>query len=359
MSDDSISLDNERTVGNTFVLSTDEKDALGEIGNICMGTSATTLSTLLGKRVTITTPRVDIYRGKEYLREYEKPVVATEISYTQGLDGNNIFLLKKEDALLITNLLMGGGQAEEDLESMYMSAISEVMNQMIGASSTALANILHITVNIAPPKISEIDAEHAAEEAASSQEWLVLVRFRMEIEDMLMSNIMQIMPFAFAKKLAGALLNGDIEEPSVEQPAMPAKKEEDAQREQPTPEQVPETETRPVYAAESRPLQVRTAKFQSFDETTPDASEDKGRQQNIDLIIDVPLQVTVVLGKTKKSVREILDMGIGSVIVLDKLAGEMVEVLVNGKTFARGEVVVIDDNYGVRITEMVGTHLKF
>ncbi len=332
-------------------LTTDEKDALGEIGNICMGTSATTLSTLLDKRVTITTPTVTVIRGNEFLDEYERPVVSTEVSYTKGLDGDTIFLLKKDDAILITTVLLG---SDEQAHELYLSAISEVMNQMVGAASTALADILHAHVNISPPITKEISRDDAEDEILRhSSEVFIRISFRLEIEDLLTSNIMQLFPFEFGKRLAESLTAPPV--PIVKKPEMPA---------------VPVAPARPqTYAAEqntrntapARPersekpkVELKTVKYQSFSD--PDSSEfsmmpDLDRS-NIDLIIDVPLQVTVLLGKTKKSVKEILELGRGSVIVLDRLAGEMVDVLVNGKQFARGEVVVIDDNYGVRITEL-------
>ena len=351
-----LSLDNEKelcAVGEA-ILSNDEKDALGEIGNICMGTSATTLSELLGKRVVITTPRVTTCTGKEYLREYEKPVVATAVTYIQGLVGHNVFVLKKDDALAITGLLMGGGSSEEEIGELYLSAISEVMNQMVGSSSTALANILHVHVNISPPETTEFAEEDEIIEKVFSDEMLIRINFRMEIEDFLVSNIMQLMPFAFGKKLAGSLLNKEEQKP-VEQPKKVAAA--DNRNRGSMEKRMEESVVERAQKDDKKTMELKAAKFQSFDAN--DISQaGNALQQNIDLIIDVPLQVTVVLGKTKKSIREILDLGMGSVIVLDRLAGEMVDVLINGKEFARGEVVVIDDNYGIRITEMMSEQIK-
>ncbi len=352
-SDTGADMENTLMNNNPVTLTDDEKDTLGEIGNICMGTSATTFSTLLGKRVVITTPNVTISNGNEYLREFEKPVVVTRVNYTQGLDGLNIFLLKKEDALLITNLLMGGDQSEEELAEMYLSAISEVMNQMVGASSTALANLLNVHVNISPPITTEFSRDDQDSEAVFPDEMFVRISFRMEIEDFLESSIMQFMPVRFAKKLAESLLSGNNPEPKtvVKPVIMPEKKAESAPKsssvQPPSYQAVPEPEEN-----QKKPVKISTARFQSFDDET-EKKETRASQHNMDLIIDVPLNVTVVLGRAKKSIREVLDLNLGSVIVLDRLAGEMVDVMVNGKMFARGEVVVIDDNYGVRITEVM------
>jgi flagellar motor switch protein FliN/FliY len=229
------------------------------------------------------------------------------------------------------------------------------MNQMVGSSSTALADILHVNVNISPPVTTELSPEDHIIGTAFSDEVLIRISFRMEIEDLLVSNIMQIMPFAFGKKLAASLINGEEHEPAGKEIPKTAAGLNNK-------EGVVSGMDDPVLKRnqpdEKKSVELKTVKFQSFDEINAGQSARASGQQNIDLIIDVPLQVTVVLGKSKKSIREILDMGMGSVIVLDRLAGEMVDVLVNGKVFARGEVVVIDDNYGVRITEMMSGQIK-
>ena len=330
-------------------LTSAEKDALGEIGNICMGTSATALSTLLDKRVTITTPTVTVIRGNEYLDEYERPVVATEVSYTKGIDGDTIFLLKKDDALMITAVLLGG---DDQVEELYMSAISEVMNQMVGASSTALSDLLHAHVNISPPVTREISPEDADEERSRhNSEVFIRISFKLEIEDLLTSNIMQLLPFDFGKRLAESLTTPAAAPPVSTPPRMP---EPVAPAMEYAPAPVRETPIKPEKNDKQK-VELKAVKYQSFSDPDPaDFSMMRSEfdKNNIDLIIDVPLQVTVLLGKSKKSIKEILELGRGSVIVLDRLAGEMVDVLVNGKLFARGEVVVIDDNYGVRITEL-------
>ncbi len=342
-------IENEKNQAE-IILNSNVKDTLGEIGNICMGTSATTLSTLLGKRVNITTPKVSICKGSEYLDEYEKPVVATNVSYTEGLDGKNVFLLKKEDALKITNLLMGNeGEPGEEIEELYLSAISEVMNQMVGSSSTALADILHVGINISPPITKElIKGDKEAEQLFTQEESSIKISFRMEIDELLVSNIMQIMPIEFGQRLVDSLNdNKEDEVPEVQEqnPEPPVK---EVKQENKTPEKTEKT------------VDLKAVKYQSFsNETAAQRTAEKNEsKKNIDLIMDVPLQVTVVLGKSKKSIQEILNLNMGSIIVLDRIAGEMVDVLVNGKLFARGEVVVIDDNYGVRITEIVSTKYK-
>jgi flagellar motor switch protein FliN/FliY len=351
--------DNELSGSNIedITLSDLEKDTLGEIGNICMGTSATTLSTLLGKRVNITTPRVSTCRGNEYLDDYDKPMVATEVSYIQGVDGINVFLLKKDDALAITRVLVG---SDDDLDELYLSAISEVMNQMVGSSSTSLADLLHVSINISPPVVHEITRDNASN---SDGELLIKTSFRLEIEDLLVSNLVQIMPFEFGRKLVRKLIGEEKVEsapaPPVTPPAPPVRTAAPVPLEPMAPPAPKAKEKDDLRMRNEEKVELKAVKFESFEARGSDYfMEHPEMNKNIDLIIDVPLHVTVVLGKTRKSIKEILEFNRGSIIVLDRLAGEMVDVLVNGKLFAKGEVVVIDDNYGVRITEITSDNNK-
>lgn len=336
-----------------YNLSNSEKDALGEIGNICMGSCATTLSTLLGKRVTITTPQVSLCNRENIFDGYEKPLIVAQVAYIKGVEGNNVFLVKKEDALLMTDLLMGndGSSPEEELKEYYLSATSEVMNQMVGSSATSLADILQTDTNISPPEVTEVSREDNFNGVDFEDEIYIKVSFRMEIEGLIVSNIMNLMSYDFGKNLV-SLLTGE-EEQEVEAPVQ-------QQINQTAPVDTPpakEMATPPPRKKAAPPIQekeieLKTVKYQSFgDENVANFLQDFDKK-NINLLMDVPLQVTVVLGRSQKSIEEILRLNMGSVVVLDRLAGEMVDVHVNGKLFARGEVVVIDDNYGVRITEL-------
>ncbi len=336
-------------------LSAIEIDTLGEIGNICMGASATALSTLLDRRVNITTPQVSVCTSANQLGVYKRPYVAVEVAYTEGIFGQNVFLLKQEDALLITDLLMGGDgsmSSDNDLEALYLSALSEVMNQMVGASATSLANILGIPVLIAPPTVKEIlmDDDNL-DNILSLQEAFIKTSFSMEIEGLLGSEIMQILPYDFGVELVRTLM-GEAEPAPAPPPvaATPPPPPPPA-----APPATPVAPPAPVQPSHNYKVEVSTVQYQDFAEEADPATSTRGLagRDNIDLIMDVPLNVTVELGKSKKSIKEILALKMGSVIVLDRLAGEMVDVLVNGKLFAKGEVVVIDDSYGVRVTEII------
>lgn len=325
-----------------------EKDALGEIGNISMGTAATTLSTLLRNKVVITTPRVDITTMAELGKEYPIPFVAVEVKYTHGLEGVNLLILKEDDVKLITDLMMGGDgtNVSGDISELHLSAIGEAMNQMVGSSATSLSTMFDKSINISPPKAFVIDfTDESPYDAFDSNEPLVRVAFSMEIGTLLKSEMMQLLPIDFAKELVNNLLGGAPNAPDDE----PLQKQEEAQAppiepKKPEIKQTVVNKTEPEKAVKAQPVV-----FQQLNEETPEALQGA----NMDLIMDIPLQVTVELGRTKKTVKDILELGTGSVIELDRLAGEPIDILVNGKLVAKGEVIVIDENFGVRIIEMI------
>ncbi len=340
--------DKEAVLGG-FELTANERDAIGEIGNICMGTAATTLSTLLGNKVSITTPRVGVGHVDQEIGDHEGKYVSVEVSYVHGIEGSNVLLIKERDVFVITSILMGeeyDENAEIELDELHFSAISEVMNQMVGSSATALSDIVKQPVNISPPNVRQISLD---DYEGNNSDTTINIKFAMEIENVLQSEIMQIMPYEFGKKLSSCLLmevmGSDNNTQAAPEETMP-KSAQTARQPAPKSQRVQEQETNRIG--------VRSVQYQSFD-ATPGRTKNGGIEsgENIDFIMDVPLQVTVELGQCRKTIKEILGLNMGSVIVLDKLAGEMVDIFVNGKLFARGEVVVIDDNYGVRVTDIV------
>lgn len=340
-------------------LTPEEKDILGEMGNICMGASATTMYTLLGRRVNITTPQVHVYASDEVLAVYRTPFVIVTVEYSMGVQGKNLLILRERDSALITELLMGGdGNIDLDsveLDELHMSAMSEIMNQMIGASATSLSNMLGRQVGITPPTAACVDADTDVSGFLDGSRFVIKVSFDMEIEGLLKSKLMQLMPIETGKKLAKALLEGTEQAAPVGAP--PPQKGDEKRVETAAGGLAKRGETPAMHRENGRrgeealPVSVKPYTFESFDERGM-IEAPPAENPVIDLISDIPLQVTVELGKTKKSINDILNMGVGSVIVLDKMAGELVEVVVNGKHIARGEVVVIDENYGVRITDI-------
>ncbi len=341
-----------------------EEDTLGEIGNICMGTSATTLSTLLGKKVSITTPRIRYTSRHELSSDYPLPYVVIEVEYSDGLKGSNILVVKKEDASIIADLMMGGSGQVIDLDDMSLSAVSEAMNQMMGSATTSMSSMFDHRININPPRVSMVDfAEDESMGVLFNEEYdnLVKISFKMVIENLLDSEIMQLIPFTYAKEMANTLMNtipdSDPETSIAESMVRPPKQEE-IQPDTPASavewdeplawESTSGVETSHQDAVKKEQVPVRPVQFSGLDETTT-----RPEIRNIDIILDVPLDISVELGKNKMSIKEILELGPGSIIQLDKLAGEPVDLLVNGKLIAKGEVVVIDENYGIRISAIV------
>ena len=378
------------------LLTTDERDAVGEIANISMGSSATTLYSLVNHKVDITIPEVSLAKWEDVVGDYERHCVFIQIKYTAGLDGSNIMVLKEHDVKVITDLMMGGDGSNTDgeLGELHLSAISEAMNQMMGSAATSMSTLLGKMIDISPPEASLVDLNEfksGGEIASFLDGTFVKIAFRMQIDELVDSTIMQLYTIDFAKSLYGTFISQNM---SADTPApAPAPAPTPAPTPAATPYAPPPAETpaqqpdmqagmangmqmgmpmmngmqmgmpmmngmqmgMPMMNGMQVPPQmnmqnmsIQPAQFQSFSGNTAMAGD-----ENIGLIRDVPLEVTVELGRTKKSIAEILDFAPGTIIELDKIAGEPIDVLVNGKFVARGEVVVIEESFGVRVTEIV------
>ena len=400
------------------LLSEEEVDILGEIGNISMGAVATTMYSLLDRRVSITTPRVSVFESKDVLSVYRIPFVVATIEYTRGISGTNLLVLKIGDAALITDILMGGdGKVEEaiELNEMHLSAMSEIMNQMMGASSTSLSKLLGTPIDISPPKSTTVDVGFDVSSLLGDTDKVTKISFDMEIEGLLKSELIQLIPYdislQFAKQFMDVGVGGvqpaasasgpaaaSAAPPPPPQPAapppshaappqvaapppphqvapppppqampmqpphampypqQPAAMADPYQQPQYAPpyQQMPYPQpypmAQPQAMAGGRVVDVHPMQFQAFD--SPGTA---GDPKSIDLVYNIPLQVSVELGRAKKEISEILEFNLGTIIVLDKIAGDPVEIVVNGKLIARGEVVVIDDSYGVRITDIINS----
>ena len=368
----------DTTSANSDVMLTpEESDALGEIANISMGTAATTLSVLTNNRVDITTPTVTYTTMEELADRQVTPCVFIYISYRVGLEGKNMLILNERDVKVITDLMMGGDGTNLDAElgELHLSAICEAMNQMMGSASTSMSSMINEMVDISPPTATRVDfgEEFPDEFKAMNDQTFVQVSFRMEVGDLVDSQIMQLYPMEFARRIyerfKDAAMGGEgvpPEESSAAAPApAPAPAPQPAAAPQPEPAQpqmaAPQMDMgvqqqpmggmqQPMYAMPPQDINIQPAQFQSF---MPVQNLDGIAPENIDLIMDVPLEVTVELGRTSKSIKEILDFSPGTIIELDKLAGEPVDVLVNGKFVAKGEVVVIEESFGIRVTEII------
>ena len=393
--------------------STLEIDAIGEILNISLGASATAVSTMLNARVDITTPVVNVVEKEEFRMDKVEPAVGVEITYISGLQGRNIMLLKRHDVKVIVEMLMGIQMSDEEFElnEMNISAVCEVMNQMMGASSTALSEFLGKMVNISTPVSFPIESEREfVDKYFDDANPKVVVGFTLKIADKLESEFFNVMPMELAKSLVEDFLPSDVIESIEEEKeetvssAVPEQEVKPVEVEVQKEQEISSAPSTPQMAMESASVQSVTASeplgsdtsmmqmqmmqqmmmqmqmmqqkmeeqkkepeprlinVQSASSPTivPDKNIDleEAQAENMELIMGVPLELSVEIGRTKKLVKDILDFTKGSLVVLDKLAGEQVDLFVNGQCIAKGDVVVVEDNFGIRITEIMKLNLS-
>ena len=393
-----------------------EIDALGEMMNISLGASATAMSTLLGSTVHITTPKVKILTRDQFEFKKLEPAVGVEIAYVEGLEGSNIMMFSRNDVRIIVGTLLGEELSDDEfeLDEINRSAICEVMNQMMGASATALSEFLKFTVNISTPVSFEItDAESFKNKYFPEATPMVVISFILEIEGKLKSEFLNIMPEKLAKRLLepfeislgeAAQIPAENKESGSKaaEEAAPVPQPEPEPQPVPAPQPVPEPQPapapQPVYAQmpagmaagistdmnpailqllnqmqqsqvqmmqlmqdmekreqdekkESRePALIRPAKAPGLEVSGIEKGEESANQE---MLMKVPLEISVEIGRTKKLVKDILEFTQGSLVVLDKMAGEQADLYVNGQCVARGDIVVVEDNFGIRITDIV------
>ena len=341
-------------------------DLIGEVGNISMSQAATTLSSILNHRVSITTPRVTKVRFASLMEGIKTPKVATTVEYKEGVIGTNLMLLQVRDASIIADLMMGGpGNAKEDAEfgDLELSAVAEAMNQMIGSASTSMATMINRKVDILPPMVKLWGVpDNISYDGINPDSIVYRISFNLDVEGLIESEIMQIFTKEMVNDIAAAMMAdkatvvNDREVPAEEQPAPAAPQPEPAPAAAPTPQPQPQAQPQPQPQAapqpapqpKQQPVEVSQPSFQTLDDSHAQVEGD-----NLDLLMDIPLNLSVVLGTSRKSVREILSFNTGSVIELEKLTDEPLDILLNGKLIAQGEVVVINDNFGVRITNIL------
>ena len=402
-----------------------ELDAIGELMNISLGSSATAVSNMLDHRVDITTPTVGVVTVEDFSLGDLEPAIGIEIKYVSGLEGSNIMLLKRNDVKVIVDILMGSETPDEEFElnELTVSAVCEVMNQMMGAASTALSDFLGHPVNISTPQSFPLDnmEEFKKDHFVSNSSTLVVVRFLLSIEDILKSEFVNVMSVDLARELlAGFEMNfgtvpSEESAPAPEpkpapqpepqpapqpqsaaqsaggpvlsqeeiermlggmggqsQPAQPQQEPVQQAPVQQAPVQQAPVQQAPVQQVPVQQISVQQVPVQQAAPTWPapepklinatpmsfaplDVEDRLGKEQadNLELIMSVPLEISVEIGRTRRKVEDILSFSKGSLVVLDKLAGDQVDLFVNGLCVARGDVVVIDDNFGVRITEVL------
>ena len=376
-----------------------EIDAIGEILNISLGSSATSVSQLLGQQVNITTPEVKLMKTKEFDIKLYEPAIGVEINYVEGLSGSNILILKEEDVKVIVGLLLQTDFSDKEfvMDEMNIGAICEVMNQMMGAAATALSQFLNRTINISPPNSFPVaNSEQFREKYLKNSEDVVAVYFDLIIGDMVKSKFINLMRVDLAKELVSNFGLGDMggtaAAPAPAQTPQPPPETTAAPAPAQTPQPAPETAAAPAPAQTSQPApavpptpqpakaiqpaqpaaavqpqpypsaaapapgySVTNAVYPDFDSQNVKLTH--GESNNLNMIMSVPLQITVEIGRTTKKIKEILDFSSGTIVELNRQAGSQVDVFVNGKAIAKGNVVVVDDNYGVRITEVMNSEI--
>lgn len=325
---------------NEHKLTQDEIDIIGEVGNISMSQAATTLSSLLNKEVKITTPRVTQSTLKEILEDSDYPKVVTSIDFKYGLDGSNMLMIDVPDAIIIADLMMGNDGtdvADNEFGELELSAVGEAMNQMIGTASTAMATMFSRKIDILPPEVEVLEMGTDTNIDQESEESIISISFDLKVEGLINSRIAQLYTESTVREINDIMLSDtaetltDREVPVEEEPVVA-----------PTPAPTPQP------AAEAPKVEVQKPDFQSLSDDGP-----SDVPRNLDLIMDVPLEFTAVLGKSRRTIKDILSLGAGSVVELDKMTDEPLEILVNGKLVAEGEVVVINESFGIRITNIM------
>ncbi len=338
---------NMGTAQNGSILTDMEKDALGELGNISMGSAATAISTILGKKVDITTPSIKETKIDEVREQFKGHKVIVGVDYTESLNGTNAFILDPHVVAVIADIMMGGTGLEvnDELDELKLSAVGEAMNQMIGSSATSLTEIVRGSVSITPPQVQEVNFDENNVDfppVYDGMDSVVEVKFVMKVEDLVTGDMVQLMSPEFAKKLSGFLtdsLMGTEESGSTD----PVRREKKAESESFEFEE-------PVEPQRKKPQKpVKKVEFQELEEK----QQSQIPSNKLDVLLDIPLEISVELGRTTMTLKQVLDLGVGSLVELEKLTGEPVDILVNGKMVAKGEVVVIGENFGIRITQIL------
>lgn len=326
-----------------------ERETIAEVGNISLGAAATALSALLNRRVEITTPRVEVLTVSQVKEGYPLPCLMVGVNYLSGLQGENILLLKEEDARVIATLMMGapaGLTPEGELGALAQSAVQEAFNQMMGFMSTSMSEMFGTTIEISPPAIkrcnlADIDVRL---NALDEEDRVVQIAFTIRVENELDSTLIQVVPLRFAREMTRFLLDR-LDFAAAEEPPRGA---EDRRGGCP----VPENPVLPEHLLYGTAVNEKKARRPGLDGYGPSSPPPETVLEKLDLVKDIPVIVTVVLGKTNLPLGKLFTLGRGGVIDLHCAAGEPVEILVNNRLVARGEVVAVNDELAVRIVAM-------
>lgn len=367
---------------NDNIFSEMERDVIGEVMNISLGSSATSLSTLLGKRVEITVPKVNVINAIDFSYENLEPAIGVEINYVEGLNGVNLMIWRRMDAKAIIEILLGQSISDDEFEmdEINTSAICEVMNQMMGSAATALSDFLGKPINISTPIAYEIDDNtEFKNKYFVDDDVIVAVSFELFIEGSVQSQFINVMPVSLARDIVSNFLKGtdgvnseiaeigindkDTELEEIKSHELEENNktsieyfdEEDDEEEEESYVERAVIKSAPKKLKkkkkEQTPVNVRTIEYEEFDDEEDLLTEEQ--RSNLELIMSVPLEISVEIGKSKRLIKDILEFSQGTIIELDKQAGALVDIIVNGQLIAKGEVVVVNDNFGVRVVEII------
>lgn len=350
-----------------------EKDIIGEVMNISMGAAATAMSTILDKKVSITTPRLESFRVDEFGFSDLEPAMGVIIKYIEGIDGLNMLILRIEDFKIILSHLLSIDPSEmNEFDEISISAICEIMNQMMGSASSALATFLGVKINISPPDVMDsTNVEIVRKNFSPQGDHIITIKFAIDVEDLVKSEFVSIMDPHLAREIIKMSL-GESQIEYVEEKQAPVEVPKILEEVTPPQEPQPANQqtTQPVYQSAPTPAyyqqtpqqnpaqqvsmqQVQATPF-AYQQLVPETPEEADTKEgNLDLIMSVPIQITVELEKTRRKIKDIAEFAPGNIVELDRQAGDQVDIVANGRLIARGDVVVVDDNYSVRITEIM------
>lgn len=334
-----------------------ETDVIGEVMNISMGAAATAISTILDKKVTITTPRIETVNIQDFDFPDLEPAIGVLIKYVEGISGSNVLLLKKEDVKhILTHLLSLDPDEEFVFDEISTSAVCEIMNQMMGSAASALASFLGHVVNISPPEIIDVqDPKSVTTMFSLKGNDLVSIKFNLIIDGLVDSEFISALDPELAREIISMSLGAnEVVESEQLVPQTNTTPPSQARQEQPRAPEYQRTQEQ-QQRADMAPRKMEEAKEYSYKQLEPyeDLAYLDSGTNNMDLILSVPIQLTVELGRAKKKIRDIIELSQGNIIELDRQAGAQVDIMANGRLIAKGDVVVVDDNYSVRITEIV------
>lgn len=312
-----------------------EKEVLIEILSVSYGSASGALSKLLSEQVSVLGPELSIKQRDELINDIGSPSFVALGNYTGKWNSIQFLFIPKENIEKIAQMMqlnLENGEGE-----ILFQVVQKVADEMTTAASMSMSAVVEATIShsLTGMDIMASSVEDFAIGNFTEEEWFVHATFQLQADGQESEplDFTICIPVRTAKHLAEVITNPiDDTNTEVEIPSMS-----------------PNNSNSHSANSAGGATKIQPVQFSSFDESPSLHSE----PNNIDLLLDIPLQVTVELGRTKKMVKEILEVSPGSIIELDKLAGEPVNILVNNKLIAVGEVVVIDDNFGVRVTDIL------